>query len=146
MTDPSAAVGLRGRPFEMGVERGKVREFARATHAPSSPYLEADQPPIPPTFLTVARLWQDAAANPWPAVGLDPRRVLHAEQEFVFHGPPPRSGTRLRGESRIERVYTKPGSRGELTFAVMVTEFYDVDDRLVAEARMTGLQTPAASA
>jgi hypothetical protein len=68
---------------------------------------------------------------------------MHAEQEYVFHGPPPRAGTRLSCRSRIERVFHKEGRRGgRLTFAVMVTEFRDAaTGRLVAEARMTGVET-----
>jgi hypothetical protein len=68
---------------------------------------------------------------------------MHAEQEYVFHGPPPRAGTRLVCRSRIESVFHKDGRRGgKLTFAVMVTEFRDATTgMLVAEARMTGVET-----
>ena len=67
---------------------------------------------------------------------------MHAEQEFVFHGPPPRAGVRLTAQSRIERVFDKQGTRGgTLTFAVMLTEFRDEHGALVAEARMTGVET-----
>jgi len=68
---------------------------------------------------------------------------MHAEQEYVFHGPPPRAGTRLVCRSRIESVFHKEGRRGgRLTFAVMVTEFRDATTgALVAEARMTGVET-----
>jgi hypothetical protein len=39
-------------------------------------------------------------------------------------------------------VYEKQGKRGgTMTFAVMVTEFRDESGRLVAEARMTGVET-----
>jgi hypothetical protein len=130
-----------GEPFEMDVERGKIRELARAVHAPEGAY-DGPQPPVPPTFLTVARLWEPPGASPWPSAGLDPRRVLHAEQEYVFHGAPPRAGQRLRCQSRVEDVTVKEGRRGPLTFAVMVTEFRSPDGRLVAESRMTGVQTP----
>ena len=65
-------------------------------------------------------------ANPWDKVKLDQQRGMHAEQEYVFHGPPPRAGTRLTCQSRIEDVYEKEGRRGgKLGFAVMVTEFRD---------------------
>lgn len=67
---------------------------------------------------------------------------MHAEQEYIFHGPPPRAGDRLVGSSRIERIYDKEGRKGgTLTFAVMVTEFRDAAGTLVAEARLTGVET-----
>jgi hydroxyacyl-ACP dehydratase HTD2-like protein with hotdog domain len=73
---------------------------------------------------------------------MDPSRGLHAEQEFVFHGPPPRAGDRLVGTSRIAEIYEKTGRKGgTMTFVVMVTEFRDPDGRLVAESRLTGVET-----
>ncbi|MSO58672.1 MAG: dehydratase, partial [Thermoleophilia bacterium] len=75
-------------------------------------------------------------------VHLDPQRGMHAEQEYVFFGPPPRAGTRLVATSRIDSVHEKVGKRGgKLGFAVMVTEFRAEDGTLVAEARLTGVET-----
>ena len=142
-----ASVGAEGEPFELVIERGKVREFARAVGSSHPGYLRAEDPPIPPTFLTTMFFWERevAGANPWDKVKLDQERGMHAEQEYVFHGPPPRAGTRLRCQSRIESVYEKEGRRGgKLGFAVMVTEFWDESGKLVAEARMTGVETARA--
>jgi hydroxyacyl-ACP dehydratase HTD2-like protein with hotdog domain len=73
---------------------------------------------------------------------MDQKRGMHAEQEYVFYGPPPRAGTRLTCQSRIAEIYEKEGRRGgTLVFAVMVTEFRDESGRLVAEARLTGVET-----
>lgn len=141
MANPHA-VGTQGAPFRMDVERGKIREFALATGSTDPAYLEAERPVIPPTFLTTTFFWQTGESDPWPAVELDQRRGLHAEQEYTFFGPPPRAGTRLTCQSRITDVYTKTGRRGgELTFAVMVTDFRDETGRLVAQAKLTGVET-----
>ena len=138
------AAGVEGAPFELVIESGKVREFARAVHALDPAYVAGETPVIPPTFLTTTFFWQEHVdgANPWERVGMSQERGMHAEQEYVFHGPPPRAGTRLVCKSRIERIYEKTGKRGgQLTFAVMVTEFYDAKGALVAEARLTGVET-----
>jgi hypothetical protein len=140
MVDDSAA-GTTGEPFILDVERGKIREFARATRSANPDYLAVADPVVPPTFLTTAFFWQSGAADPWPAVAMDQHKGLHAEQEFVFHGPPPRAGTRLVGQSRIESVTRKEGRSGPLAFAVMVTEFRDETGRLVATTRLTGVET-----
>lgn len=141
MVDP-AGEGRSGAPFAMAVERGKVREFARAVAATHPAYLDGDRPVSPPTFLTTAVLWEVPGANPWTDVAMDQQRGLHAEQEFTFHGPPPRAGDELVAQSRIERIFTKDGRRGgTLTFAVMVTEFRDAAGRVVAESRLTGVET-----
>ena len=141
MVDP-AALGRTGEPFVVEPERGKVREFARATFSANPSYLDEAEPFLPPTFLTTMAFWSGPAGSPWSAVAMDQSRGLHAEQEYVFHGPPPRAGTPLTAQSRIAEIYTKPGRRGgSLTFVVMVTEFRDPSGRVVAEARLTGVET-----
>ncbi len=49
-------VGRQGAPFHMVVERGKIREFARATKSSNPDYLEGDHPLSPVTFLSVVGL------------------------------------------------------------------------------------------
>ena len=91
MGDP---VGSTGREFEVVIERGKIREFAAAMQCHDGAYQGPDAI-IPPTFLISAVTWapSDSRLN----VGFDRRRLLHGEQEFIFHGPPPRAGQTLRG-------------------------------------------------
>ena len=134
MVDKSA-LGATGTPFVLEVERGKLREFARATFGEPGEV-------SPPTFLTTAFHWQSADSDPWEKVRMDPSRGLHAEQEFVFHGSPPRAGDRLTGTSRITEIYEKTNRAGKLlTFVVMTTEFRDDSGRLVAETKLTGVET-----
>jgi hypothetical protein len=138
------ALGAVGAPFTMDVERGKIHEFARAVRSSDPAYFEGDRPVIPPTFLTTMIFWEALVpeSNPWALVRMSLERGMHAEQEYVFYGPPPRAGTRLTCQSRIAEIHEKPGRRGgTLTFAVMVTEFRDEAGRLVAEARLTGVET-----
>ncbi len=137
-------IGNTGKPITMQVERGKIREFARATLAEEKSWFEDERSPVPPTFLTTTFFWEEgvAGANPWSLVKMDQRRGMHAEQEYVFFGPPPRAGTRLHCRSRIDEIYEKEGRRGgKLGFAVMITEFRDDSGRLVAEARLVGVET-----
>ena len=143
MVDKSA-LGKVGVPFQMDIERGKIHELARATRSTHPAYFEGDHPVVPPTFLTTMFFWEELVpgSNPWHDVKMDQKRGMHAEQEYIFHGPPPRAGTRLTCQSRIESMYEKEGRRGgTLTFAVMVTEFRDETGKLVAEAKLTGVET-----
>jgi hypothetical protein len=135
-----------GEPFEIDVERGKVYELARAVRAESPAYF-GPAPVIPPTFLTTTFFWEERVpgSNPWEKVQMDQRRGMHAEQEYEFFGPPPRAGQKLRAQSRIESIYEKTGKRGgKMTFAVMVTDFTDESGKLVARAKMTGVETERA--
>ena len=119
-----AAEGAEGVPFVMDVERGKIHEFARATGSELASYFEGDTPPSPPTFLTTQFFWEDLVegSNPWDKVNMSQERGMHAEQEFIFHGPPPRAGDRLTCTSRIDSIYEKQGRRGgTLEFAAKVS-------------------------
>jgi len=142
-----SALGAVGAPFVLDVERGKVHEFARATASSHPAHFTGDDPVSPPTFLTTTFFWEQIVpdSNPWHRVQMSPERGMHAEQEYVFYGPPPRAGTRLTCQSRIAEMYDKQGKRGgTLTFVVMVTEFRDSSGKLVAEARMTAVETTQA--
>lgn len=163
---------MTGRPpeggerpsYEMTIERGKVREFAMATKSDNSAYYDDPNPVIPPTFLTAASFWaprrrpqaatRDATAgrraggargesqSPAGAEARSMSRVLHGGQEYIFHGPPPRAGTKLTVSSYVADRYEKEGKRGgTMTFTVTVTEYRDESGNLVAEGRSTGIVT-----
>jgi hydroxyacyl-ACP dehydratase HTD2-like protein with hotdog domain len=137
MQREAVVVGRSGTPFQMPIEHGKVREFVAAVEdksvAPGDPHAV-----IPPTFLASAVWWEQDGSNPLQAAGLDSSRMLHVEQEFVFHGPPPSIGSILTGQSRIADVFEKQGKRsGNMTFVSVVTEFRDSEGHLVAEGTWT---------
>jgi hypothetical protein len=127
--------------WEIVVERGKIREFAEAMQSTSSSFRGPDAI-APPTFLITAASWAPRGAR--VELGFDRKRVLHGEQEFVYHGPPPRAGTVLHASERLADSYEKTGARGgTMRFAVVVTEFRDDAGTLVAEAICTVIERPA---
>lgn len=131
-----------GAPFELPVELGKVREFVTATGGDLTTWAAAGT--APPTFLATARLWQDAAAAVNPQG--DTARLLHAGQEYVFHGPPPRVGDVLTGRARVSSRYRKEGRRGgAMEFTEVTTDFHAPDGRLVASAITTTVITGRAA-
>jgi hypothetical protein len=138
-----AMVGRSGPQFEMVVERGKIREFARATQSASPDYLDVADPVIPPTFLTTVVFWQPpGAADLYRDIDIDLRRLLHGEQEFIFTGAPPRAGSRLHAQTVVEEIYEKEGKRGgAMTFVVMRTDFTDDAGVVVAQSRSTAIET-----
>lgn len=133
--------------FEMVVELGKIREFARATKSTNPEYLSADHPVAPTTFLVTSTFWQDRArASRQPGGGSSGyERLLHGAQEFVFPGGPPRAGTVLHVQARPGPTYEKTGRRGGvMKFRELVTEYRDDAGALVAEARGTIIETSQA--
>ena len=143
-----ASKGAQGAEFELVVERGKVREFARAIEADHPAYGGAD-PLTPPTFLTTMFHWEIEVedGNPWDRVAMSQERGMHAEQEYRFHGPPPRAGERLVARSRIDDIWDKDSRSGaKLMFVRMITEFRAADSgELRAEAILTGVERGDAS-
>jgi hypothetical protein len=137
-------VGRVGAPFTMVIELGKIREFARAVRASdrADDGAPGDRVLTPATFLMAAAWWQRPQNNPLHGIGLDLRRILHGGQEFNFHGEPPRAGDVLTGQTRVEKVFTKAGSRGgTMTFLVQRTDFVDDHGRLVADVGSTMIET-----
>ena len=91
MVDKSS-LGATGIPFSMDIERGKIREFAKAVRSSHPSHWEGDHPVVPPTFLTTLFFCEEdnPGSDPWERVRMSQERGMHAEQEFVFFGPPPR--------------------------------------------------------
>jgi len=138
-TTEGSPVGAVGPEFEVHIERGKIREFATAMQS-ENPAYQGPGAIVPPTFLTTANQWAPPSAR--LAHGFDRRRLLHGEQEYVFHGPLPRVGDVLIARERVDTRFSKPGKRGgEMHFCVIVTEFRSPAGDLVAEARSTLIQT-----
>jgi hypothetical protein len=138
-------VGDRGEPFELVVEAGKIREFARATKARGPSWFRAEAI-SPPTFLTADRFWAGPESRVLDGAAIEWSRVLHGEEEYIFHGPPPAAGQRLTAQQEIVDVYAKAGRRGgDMTFVVVRTEYRNEADELVAEVRHTVIETSKAA-
>ncbi len=128
--------------YQMPIEYGKVREFARAVQSKSEAH-QGTNAVMPTTFLTTARLtWEPAGNSALSQLGFDMARVLHGEEEYEFFGPLPRAGQELQVDSRIEKQFEKPGGRGgTMRFAVVVNEFKDESGSVVALQRTTIIET-----
>ncbi|MFE7415767.1 MaoC family dehydratase N-terminal domain-containing protein [Rhodococcus sp. NPDC057529] len=128
--------------YAFPLDYSKVREFARAVKTEHPAHTGA-KPVIPPTMLTSGRMiWEPAEQSGFAKLGFDRRRILHGEEEYLFHGPLPRAGQTLTAETRIGETFEKPGKRGGvMTFAKMITEFRDETGRLVATQNSTIIET-----
>jgi acyl dehydratase len=139
-------IGKTGEPVTMWVERGKIREFARAIKDDDPLYFDEEYarteaggivPPV--TFLQTISHWGDGGGRVRPP--LDLKRTLHGEQEFEFLQPI-HAGDRLTGRTRIADIYEKAGKRGgTMTFVVTDTEFTNQRGDVVARARSIAIET-----
>lgn len=142
---PEELVGRKGPDYEVMIEHGKMREFARAMGAPLDVFMKGEA--IPATFLVSAPyIWGYTLERPrgtfFGEIEHDLSVPLHAEEAFRFHGPPPAAGERLIARANLESVERKSGrSGGEMTFLVMLTEYFAPDGALRAEQRSTTVTT-----
>jgi acyl dehydratase len=139
-------IGTTGKPVTMHIERGKIREFAKAIKEDDPLYFDEEyakreaggvMPPV--TFLRTVEHWHDGEGR--PRMPMDLKRALHGEQEFEFLKPI-FVGDVLTAVSRITDVYEKVGKRGgTMTFVVTETEFTNQRGEVVARARQVSIET-----
>lgn len=125
-----------GAPFAFAVEGGKVREFATSVRSADPAYVDPDaERVIPPTF-PIRTMF---LAGPDESVRDDRRdikRILHAEQEFLFFGAPPSVGRVLTAQQEQGPIVEKQGRRGgHMTFVEIDTNFRDETGELVMQSR-----------
>jgi acyl dehydratase len=136
-------IGKESPPFVVTVERGKIKEFARAIGDDNPLYLDdrVGQASAwgdiiaPPTFMTTFRDGADSAAF-LRELGTDISRLLHGEQEFELHRPI-RAGETFTCRSRVLDVYEKTGRSGPMAFVLRQTMVTDTTDEIVATIRHT---------
>lgn len=134
-------VGKEYPPYAVTVERGKIKEFARAI-GDSSPFYLSDEVGraspwgdiiAPPTFPVTFRNEGDTGAL-LRDLGVDISRVLHGEQEFELHRAITPGETFLC-RSKVIDIYEKAGRTGPMAFVVRETAVTDRNDDIVATMR-----------
>ena len=134
-------VGKEFPPFVVTVERGKIKEFARAIGDLNPAYLddrvgkasEWGDIIAPPTFMTIFRA-DGETGDLLKELGTDISRVLHGEQEFEMHRPI-RPGESFVCRSRITDIYEKTGRSGPMAFVARETSVADTTNEIVAVIR-----------
>jgi len=131
----------------MPIERGKVREYAAATGAARTVYLDDPAPPIPPTFLSSVVLWAPIGKSTRDERVLEACRsagvvaelstMLSLDQEYFFYGPTLRAGETVSVSERLRDVTVKQGRQGPMVLVRFVVSFEDPDGRLRAECVYT---------
>ncbi len=137
-------VGKEYPPFVVTVERGRIKDFARALGDLSPFYLDDavgrasawGDVIAPPTF---AVSFRDEAADSGALLrdlGVDISRLLHGEQEFELHGQL-RPGETYLCRTKVVDVYEKTGRSGPMAFVVREMAVTDRHDEVVVTMRQT---------
>lgn len=135
------------------VEAGKVAEYANAVRNDNPVHRNAAAAssqgfsaiPAPLTFTATKRFPRyrpEGVTDHWGFdLGFDPETTVHGEKAFEF-GREISVGDELTGDTTLEEVYQRSGSRGgEMTFAVLATEFTDSEESWVLTERSTLIET-----
>ena len=133
-------IGHQLPPFQVEVEKGRLRFFAKATGQTDPIYTDevaaraAGHPglPVPPTFLFCLEMESPDPAAIRELLGMDYRSLLHGEQGFSYHAMA-YAGDTLTFRQHIEDIYDK--KNGALEFVVRKTRVSNQRDELVAELR-----------
>jgi acyl dehydratase len=145
-------MGKEFPPFELPIERGKIRELAMAIGDDNPIYSDpayAAQTEFrgilaPPTFTVTKAFWRKGASVVSEMAGLDPRFRLHGEEDFEYYQPI-LAGDILTCRSKITEAYEKPGKRGgKMTFIVLEFTFYNQKGEKVSVSRTTTIHTEGA--
>ena len=129
-------------PYTVTVERGRIKDFARAIGDTNSFHLddrigaasEWGDIVAPPTFPITFR---DETADTGvflKDLGVDISRILHGEQEFELHRPIT-PGETLLCRPKVVDIYEKSGKSGPMAFVVRETSVTDKENELVATLR-----------
>ena len=133
-------IGHELPPYQVDVEKGRLRFFAKATGQDDPVYTEeaaaraAGHPglPVPPTFFFCLEMESPNPAAVRELLGIDYRRLLHGEQGFSYHRMA-HAGDTLTFRQRIEDIYDKKG--GALEFVVRKTSVTNQRGEAVADLR-----------
>lgn len=134
---------LIGKPLgtrSITVEKGRLRFFAKVIGEVNPIYFDeaeakaAGHPsvPVPPTFLFCLEIDAFDSIGTAALTGLDAARILHGEQEFIYHAMA-HAGDTLTFDIKIADVYDKKG--GALDFLVKETRVTNQDGRHIADLR-----------
>lgn len=137
-------IGIASKPYIEEVDRERVTRFAQAIGDENPLYFDetyaADTAyeglTVPPTFLVAL------SSNAEFPLKLDFKRMLHGEQEFIYHQPV-RIGDRLECTMAVTDVYDRVGKSGTMQFLVLDTEIKTEDGVLAAVSRNTIIYRPA---
>ena len=135
-------IGKEYPPYAVTVERGKIKEFARALGDANPLYLddrvgaasEWGDLIAPPTFSVTFRDETADTAAFLRELGTDISRILHGEQEFELFRPLQPGQTYLC-RSKVIDIYEKAGRSGPMAFVVRETSIADRTNEIVATMR-----------
>jgi acyl dehydratase len=146
MVDKSV-IGKEYPEFSFEVEKGKIREFARAVGDKSPVFYDEKAAKeegfeglvLPPTFPTVFAMAGGLLDKIVPDLNISFVKVLHGGQEYQYFKPI-KPGDTVTGKVRIANIFEKSGKGGTMDFFVLETTYTNQNGEKVLLETMTLIQ------
>ena len=112
------------------VEKGKIKEFARAI-GDKSPIFHKEEAAkaegfdglaLPPTFPTVFAMTGGMMMKVIADLKINMVKMLHGGQEYTYHKPI-KPGDIIKGKTKIANIFEKSGKGGSMDFIVLETTY-----------------------
>lgn len=138
-------VGKSGEPFVFQVDQRHIRQFAQAIGDLNPLYTDEHYAKstvhggiiAPPSFPVAISPDNGEELD----LGLDYRRMLHGEQQFIYTRPI-RPGDVLKCQLKVSDVYEREGKNGKMEFLVLDTEITDEAGNHVVTSRTNIIYRP----
>lgn len=131
-------IGLTSESYTFEIENRHAKQFREAVGDDNPLYSDEAYASeslyggviVPPTFPVAMN-----DGNVSLPIELDHRRMLHGEQEFIYHQAI-RPGDRLHCQMKVSDLYDREGKSGKMQFLVLDTEMKNDAGELVCISRM----------
>ncbi|MFH1625856.1 MAG: MaoC family dehydratase N-terminal domain-containing protein [Pseudomonadota bacterium] len=148
MIDKSV-IGKEYPEFSFEVEKGKVREFARATGDKSPVFYDEKAAKeegfqglaLPPTFATVFTMAGGLMNIMLDDLKMNLAKLLHGGQQYEYFKPI-KPGDTITGKVKIANVFEKTGKAGTMDFVVLETTYTNQNGEKVLIDTGTMIQRP----
>ncbi len=151
-----AIVGMEFPPFEFIIEKGKIKEFARALGDRNPVYSDEELArsmgfrsiPAPPTY-TASFLHhvpdENFLLNMMQEMGISVATSVHGESEFEYLAPIC-AGDVLTVRVKVKDYYQKEGKRGgKMNFITVESTYTNQDGMLAQKDRMLFIERESAA-
>jgi len=126
------------------IEKGKIREFARAIGDKNPLYYDENKAreagfeglAIPPTLPTVFTMASGMLMNVIKDLKIDLAKLLHGGQEFDYINPI-KPGDTVTGKTKITNVIEKSGKGGTMDLIVLETTYVNQSYQTVLRDKCT---------
>ena len=134
----NSLIGKEYPEFSFEIEKGKIREFARAIGDKNPLYSDIDAAKeegfeslaLPPTLPTVFAAMSEGMQVIIGDLNIDLTKMLHGGQQYEYIKPI-KPGDTVTGKAKIADIFEKKGKSGIMDFVVIKTAYTNQDGEKV---------------